>query len=81
MMDNNDQIIITVLGFVVTLIAVITPLIKLNTSITTLTASVNSLKEIIQELKGRITAHGVEIDDIRKELADHDARLRVLEKN
>lgn len=76
----NDQVIVTILGFVVMGIAVVTPIIKLNTSITALTASVNSLKEIIQELKGRIDSHGKEIDEINVHLADHEARLKVLEK-
>ena len=76
----NDQILITILGFVATAIAVVTPLIKLNTSITTLNASVQALNDVIKELKERITAHGHEIDDIQKELADHEARIRLLEK-
>lgn len=76
----SDQTIITILGFLVTGIAVVTPIIKLNNSITLLTASVNSLKEIIQELKGRIDNHGKEIDEINLELADHEARLRNVEK-
>lgn len=76
----SDQIIVTILGFAVTAIAVVTPLMKLNTNITRLTASVESLKEIIQELKDRITAHGKEIDDIHIKLAEHEARIRSLEK-
>ena len=76
----SDQIIVTILGFAVTAIAVVTPLMKLNTNITRLTASVESLKEIIQELKERITAHGKEIDEIHTKLAEHEARIRSLEK-
>ena len=76
----SDQVIVTILGFVVTGIAVDTPIIKLNTSITALTASVNSLKEIIQELKSRIDNHGKEIDELNIHIADHEARIKALER-
>lgn len=74
------EILIGALALVGMLAGVVSPIIKLNNNITQLRASVDSLKEIIQELKDRITSHGREIDDIKVELADHEARLRQLEK-
>ena len=62
------------------LAVVVKPLINLNSNITALTASVNQLKEILSELKERVTTHGHEIDEIKTELADHEARIRTLEK-
>lgn len=74
------ELLIGALTLIGLLAGVIKPLITLNNNITELKASVDALKEIINELKGRITAHGVELDEIRRELADHEARLRTLEK-
>lgn len=74
------EILIGALALVGMLAGVVSPIIKLNNNITELRASVDSLREIILELKSRITSHGKEIDDIKVELADHEARLRTLEK-
>lgn len=74
------EILIGALGLIAALAVVIKPLFTLNQSITALTLSVNQLREILGDLKERVTSHGKEIDDIRTELADHEARLRTLEK-
>lgn len=74
------ELLIGALGLIGMLAGVISPIIKLNNNITELRTSVDSLKEIIQELKDRITSHGHEIDDMKVELANHEARLRALEK-
>ena len=74
------EILIGALGLIAALAVVVKPLFTLNQSITTLTVSVNQLKELIGELKERVTSHGKEIDDIRAELVDHEARIRALEK-
>lgn len=74
------EILIGALGFIGALAVVIRPLINLNNSITQLTSSVNQLRDIINELKERVTNHGKEIDDIKDDISDHEARLRVLEK-
>lgn len=74
------EILIGALGLIGALAVVIRPLITLNTNITALTASVNQLKEILEELKSRVSDHGKEIDEMRTELADHEARIKALEK-
>ena len=74
------EILIGALGLIGLLAGVVKPLISLNQNITTLTMSVNQLKGILSELKERVTAHGREIDEMREELADHEARIRTLEK-
>lgn len=74
------ELLIGALGLIGLLAGVVTPIIKLNTNITELTMSVNQLREILTELKERVTTHGKELDEVRTELADHEARLRALEK-
>ena len=76
----NYEILIGALAFIGMMAGIVKPIITLNNNITELRASVDSLKEIISELKDRITSHGREIDDMKVELADHEARLRALEK-
>ena len=76
----NYEILIGLLAFVGMIAGIVSPIIKLNNNITELRASLDSLKEIISELKDRITSHGREIDEMKIELADHEARLRQLEK-
>lgn len=74
------EILIGLLGFIGALIVVVRPLITLNSSITALTLSVNQLKDILDELKTRVTKHGDEIDAIQKDVANHEARIQILEK-
>lgn len=76
----NYEILIGALALIGMLAGVIKPIITLNNNITALKSSVDSLKEIISELKDRISSHGAQIDAIQIELADHEARLRALEK-
>ena len=74
------EILIGALGLIGLLAGVVKPLISLNQNITTLTMSVNQLEDVLSELKERVTTHGREIDEMREELADHEARIRTLEK-
>lgn len=74
------EILIGALGLIGLLAVVVKPLINLNSNITALTSSVNQLKDILSDLKERVTNHSKEIDGIKDELADHEARLRLLEK-
>lgn len=74
------EILIGALGLIGLLAVVVKPLINLNQNITSLTMSVNQLKDVLTELKERVTTHGREIDEIKEELVDHEARLKALEK-
>lgn len=74
------EILIGALGLIAALIIVIKPIMTLNQNITALTMSVNQLKDIIAEVKERVTNHGREIDQLREEVADHEARITVIEK-
>jgi len=74
------EILIGLLGFIAAIAVVIKPLLNLNSSITALTVSVNQLKDILEELKGRVTKHGDEIDILQKDVANHEARISFLEK-
>lgn len=76
----NYEILVGALTLLGMLAVVIRPIINLNNSITALTGSVDSLKEMISKLEKRIDSHGEEIDGIQIELADHEARIKVLEK-
>ena len=76
----NYEILIGALAFIGMIAGIVSPIIKLNNNITELKASVDSLKEMISELKDRITFHGHEIDELKVTIADHEARLRTLEK-
>lgn len=74
------EILIGALGFIGALAVVIRPLIALNTNIAQLTASVDQLKDVLEELKTRVSDHGKEIDEMRVEIANHEARISALEK-
>lgn len=74
------EILIGALGLIGLLAGVVKPLITLNQNITTLTLSVDQLRCVLSELKERVTTHGKEIDEMQIELADHEARIRALEK-
>lgn len=67
-----------------TLMAVVTPIIKLNTNIVRLTTVVEQLEQLVKEktdkLDERVTTHGKEIDDIKLQQANHEARIKQLEE-
>lgn len=74
------ELIVAALTLVALVAGVVKPLFDLNRNITILTTSVNQLKDVLDELKTRVNNHGKEIDNINIELADHEARIKVLEK-
>lgn len=79
-MRMTYELLIAALTLIALVAGVIKPLFDLNRNITILTTSVNQLKDVLDELKTRVNNHGKEIDNINVELADHEARIRVLEK-
>lgn len=80
----SDTMIVSAVGLIVGIIAIVTPIIKLNANVVKLTTLVEQLEKIVNdktdELARRITEHGHEIDDIRTQQADHEARIKHLEK-
>lgn len=79
----NDGMIIAAVGLVGGLIAIVTPILKLNSNITKLTTIVEQLERLVKEktdeLAGRVTKHGEEIDGIRLKQTEHEARIKSLE--
>lgn len=80
----DDAMIIKGFGFIATLIAVLVPLFKLNGNIVKLTTVVEQLENLLKEktdkLDVRITKHGKEIDQLNIDVAEHEVRLKALEK-
>ena len=76
----TDQIIMAALGFIGALLVVLKPILNLNTNITELKVSIDAFKETVSKLDDRITKHGEELDKVKEQLADHEARIKHLEK-
>lgn len=76
----TDAAIMAILGFAGALLVVLKPILDLNTLITELKTSIDQFKASIDKLDSRITEHGREIDKIRDQVIDHEARIKNLEK-
>lgn len=80
----TDGMILALFGLVGTLIVIVTPIIRLNGHITELTVLFRELKDLFKETTGkldtRVTKHGDEIDQLRVDVTDHEARIQALEK-
>lgn len=76
----SDSMIMALLGFAAALLVVLKPILNLNANITELKVSIDAFKESVDKLDSRITEHGKELDKLREQVVDHEARLRNLEK-
>lgn len=80
----TDGMILALFGLIGTLIVIVTPIIRLNGHITELTVLFRELKDLVKEktdkLDTRVTKHGDEIDQLRVDVTDHEARIQALEK-
>ena len=76
----TDKVIIAVLGVIGALIVVLKPIFDLNTNITELKVSIDAFKESVDKLDSRITEHGKEIDKLKEQVVNHEARLKNLER-
>jgi len=76
----TDGMIVALLAFVGALIVVLKPIFDLNTNITELKVSIDNFKGSVDKLDGRITEHGKEIDKLKEQVVDHEARLKQLER-
>jgi len=77
----KDGMIMAILGFIAALLVVLKPILDLNTNITELKVSIDNFRESVNKLDSRITEHGKEIDKIRDQVVDHEARIKNLEKD
>lgn len=76
----EDNVIMALLGFIAALAVVIKPILNLNTNITELKISIDAFKASVDKLDNRITEHGKEIDRLRDQVVDHEARIKNLER-
>jgi peptidoglycan hydrolase CwlO-like protein len=76
----TDKMILTLLGFIGALLVVLKPFLDLNTNITELKVSIDAFKSSVDKLDSRITEHGKEIDKIKEQVVDHEARIKNLER-
>lgn len=76
----KDEMIMALLAFVGAMLVILKPLLNLNTSITELKASIDQFRDTVNKLDNRITEHGKEIDSIKAQVVDHEARIKNLEK-
>lgn len=74
---NIGQIVIGVGA----LIAVVAPILRLNSSIVKLTVKLDTLAQDLLRNEGRITKHGLEIENNTKRLENHEVRICQLEKH
>lgn len=75
-----DNIIIAALGFIGALFVVLKPFLDLNTNIAELKTSIDNFKVSVDKLDSRITEHGKEIEKIKEQVVDHEARIKNLER-
>lgn len=76
----TDNVIMVILGFIGALLVAIKPILDLNTNITELKVSIDQFRDSVNKLDSRITEHGKEIDKIKEQVVDHEARLKNLER-
>ena len=81
----QDGTIIALLGFLGAMIVVLAPVLKLKGQITELIVVSRELKDVVKDktdnLDKRVTEHGKEIDAVRVKQAEHETRIKALEKN
>ncbi len=57
------------------------PFVELNTNVIELNATIKFLNETIRSLQQRVDKHGMEIDGIKLQNAEHELRISELEKH
>lgn len=76
----TDNVIMVILGFIGALLVALKPILDLNTNITELKVSIDQFRDSVNKLDNRITEHGKEIDKIKEQVVDHEARIKNLER-
>ena len=83
-LSMTDTMIVAAVGLIAGLIAIVTPIVRLNSNIVRLTTVVEQLETLVKEktdrLDDRITKHGKEIDQLNIDVAEHEVRIKALEK-
>lgn len=75
----KDEMIMALLAFIGAALVILKPILNLNTSITELKTSIDQFRDTLNKLDYRITEHGKEIDSIKNQVVDHEARIKNLE--
>ncbi len=76
----KDEMIMALLAFIGAALVILKPILNLNTSITELKTSIDQFRDTVNKLDSRITEHGKEIDSIKNQVVDHEARIKNLEQ-
>ena len=77
----TDTIFIEAVGLIGALIAVVAPIVRLNVNIARLNATLQAFEGNLNNHESRITRHGKQIDELNITVADHGARIKVLEED
>lgn len=75
----TDTLIVEASGFLVALVAVVAPIVRLNSNIATLNATLAEMRKDYESHDRRIEKHGEQIDELSTTVANHGARIEVLE--
>lgn len=76
----TDTLIIEALGFLVGLVAVVAPIVRLNSNIATLNVTLSEMRKDYDSHDKRIEKHGEQIDELNTTVANHGARIDILEE-
>ena len=72
--------LVLIVGFAATILKLSKPLQDLNINIIKLTTVVSYITKEQNDLKGRVTQHGKELDANTKLLIEHEARIKQMEE-
>ena len=73
----TDEMIMALLAFLGAALVVLKPILNLNASITELKVSIDQFRDTVN---ASLNEQGKEIDKIRDQVVDHEARIKNLEK-
>ena len=76
----KDEMIMALLAFLGAALVILKPILNLNASITELKVSIDQFRDTVNDLKASLNEQGKEIDKIRDQVVNHEARITNLEK-
>lgn len=77
---DNTTLVGTLLIAIGTLATILTPILKISSKLTHMSDSIDHMLENDKVRDERIRTHGQELDDIRKQVAEHEVRITNLER-